>query len=131
MHCKDINAQIRRQLKTDYPNWQRLNRAEPGQCPRLPVCPQYRRIAFDSGYFQPIPHMTAGVSQAIDLRKNGERSFNLIKKREGLESARIRGQHNILVQSIFTTVATLLIELAGKRKSPPPQQHRQSQLLSA
>ena len=75
--------------------------------------------------------MTAGVSQAIDLRKNGERPFNLIKKREGLESARIRGQQNILVQSIFITVATLLIELAGKIKSPPPERHRQSQLLAA
>ena len=105
--------------------------AELGQCPRLPVCPQYRRIAFDSGYFQPIPHMTAGVSKAIDLRKNGERPFNLIKKREGLEYARIRGQHNILVQSIFTTVATLLIELAGTRKSSPPTRQRQLAMLAA
>jgi hypothetical protein len=105
--------------------------AEPGQCSRVSVCPQYRHIAFDSGCFQPVPHATAGVSKAIDLRKNGERPFNLIKKREGLDYARVRGQHNILVQSIFTTVATLLIEMAGTRKSTLSKPQQQLELLAA
>lgn len=105
--------------------------AEAGQCSRTQVCPQYRRIAFDAGYFQPIPHATAGVSKAIDLRKNGERPFNLIKKREGLEYARVRGQHNILVKTVFTTAATLLIEMAGTRKSATPKRQRQLELLTA
>ncbi|MBR9986027.1 MAG: hypothetical protein KFF68_08965 [Desulfosarcina sp.] len=78
-----------------------------------------------------IPHATEGVSKAIDLRKNGERAFNLLKKREGLEYARVRGQHNILAQSIFTTVATLLIEMAGTRKSTQPKPQQQLELLSA
>jgi hypothetical protein len=30
------------------------------------------------------------VSKAIDIRKNGERPFNLLKKREGLEQVRVR-----------------------------------------
>ena len=105
--------------------------AEPGQCSRALVCPQYRRIDFDGGCFQPIPHATAGVSKAIELRKNGERPFNLIKKREGLEYSRVRGQHNILVKSVFTTVATLLIEMAGTRKSPKPKRQRQLEFLEA
>lgn len=105
--------------------------AQPGQCPRMPVCPQYRRINFDSGCFQSIPYATEGVSEAIELRKNGERAFNLLKKREGLEYARVRGQHNILAQSIFTTVATLLIEMAGTRKSARSKPRQQLELLSA
>jgi hypothetical protein len=105
--------------------------AEPGQCSRAPICPQYRRIDFDSGCFQPFPHATTGVAKAIDLRKNGERPFNLIKKREGLEYARVRGQHNILAQSVFTTVATLLIEMAGTRKSTEPNRQQQLELLAA
>ena len=28
MHHKDIKAQIRKQLKTNYPNWKRLSRKE-------------------------------------------------------------------------------------------------------
>ena len=28
MHYKDIKAQIRKQLKTNYPNWKRLNQKE-------------------------------------------------------------------------------------------------------
>ena len=104
--------------------------AEPGQCPRAAVCPQYRYIFIDSGYFQPIPHATDGVSKAIDLRKNGERPFNLLKKREGLEYTRVRGQHNILAQSIFATAATLLIEMAGTRKSIKPNM-QQMELFAA
>jgi len=105
--------------------------AEPGQCPRMPVCPQYRRIDFDSGCFQPVPHATEGVLKVIDLRKNGERPFNLLKKREGLDYARVRGQHNILVQTIFTTVATLLIEMAGTRKKPKLNRQLQLKMLTA
>jgi hypothetical protein len=105
--------------------------AQSGQCPRMPVCSQYRHIEIDSGYFQPIPYVTEGISKAIDLRKNGERPFNLIKKREGLDYARVRGQHNILAQSIFTTVATLLIEMAGTRKSKQPNRQQQLELLAA
>jgi hypothetical protein len=105
--------------------------AQPGQCPRMPVCPQYRRIDLDSGCFQSIPHATEGISKAIDLRKNGERSFNLLKNREGLEYVRVRGQHNILAQSIFTTVATLLIEMAGTRKGAQSKQQQQLELSSA
>jgi len=105
--------------------------AEPGQCSRAVVCSQYRCIAFDSGYFQPIPHATAGVSKAIELRKNGERSFNLIKHREGLEYARVRGQHNVLVKSVFTTVATLLLEMAGTRRSPKPKCQHQLEFSEA
>jgi len=30
------------------------------------------------------------VSKALDIRKNGERPFNLLKKREGLEQVRVR-----------------------------------------
>jgi hypothetical protein len=105
--------------------------ALPGQCPRMPVCAQYRHIEIDSGYFQPIPHATEGVSKAIDLRKNGERPFNLLKKREGLDYSRVRGQHNILAQSIFTTVATLLIEMAGTRKSKHSNRQEQLELFAA
>lgn len=105
--------------------------AEPGQYSRALVCPQYRRIAFDGGCFQPIPQGTAGVSKAIELRKNGERPFNLLKKREGLEYSRVRGQHNILAQSVFTTIATLLIEMAGTRKNPKPKRKRQLPLPAA
>lgn len=105
--------------------------AEPGQCPRALICPQYRRIGFDSGCFQPLPHATAGVEKAIELRKNGERPFNLLKKREGLEYSRVRGQHNILAQSVFVTAATLLVEMAGTRKSIKPKQRQQLELLAA
>jgi len=105
--------------------------AKPGQCPSEMTCLRYRCIPFDAGCFQPVPHVVTGVAKAIEIRKNGERPFNLIKKREGLEYSRVRGQHNILVLSIFTTAATLLIEMAGTRKSPRPKRQKQLELLAA
>ena len=56
------------------------------------------------------------VQDALDIRKNGERPFNLLKKREGLEGFRARSQHGLLARCTFTTMATLLLEIVGTRK---------------
>lgn len=100
--------------------------AEPHECSRACLCPQYRHIGFDSGYFQRLLHNNEQVDKALELRKNCERPFNLLKKREGLEQVRVRGQHNILTRLTVTTIATLLIELVQTRKTDDNrnQQHR-------
>jgi hypothetical protein len=90
--------------------------AASGQCPRAEKCPQCRYIPIDKGYFQSILYDTAHVPEAIEIRKHAERPFNLLKKREGLEQARVRSQHGLLTRCAFTTIATLLLEIVGKRK---------------
>jgi len=90
--------------------------AQPGECFRSPICPQYRHIPLDSGHFQRIPYDTGHVLDAIEIRKNGERPFNLMKKREGLETVRVRSQHGLLTRSVFTNMVTLMLEMAGTRK---------------
>jgi hypothetical protein len=62
------------------------------------------------------------VSKALDIRKNGERPFNLLKKREGLEQVRVRSHHGVVVRTTFTTLATLLLELAGTRRTKKVKQ---------
>ena len=96
--------------------------AQHGQCHRSELCPQFRHIDFDNGYFQRILYGSDAVSKALDIRKNGERPFNLLKKREGLEQIRVRSQHGVVVRSTFTTMATLLLELAGTRKTKKTNQ---------
>ena len=96
--------------------------AQHGQCLRSELCPQFRHIDFDNGYFQRILYGSDAVSKALDIRKNGERPFNLLKKREGLEQVRVRSQHGVVVRSTFTTMATLLLELAGTRKTKEANQ---------
>jgi hypothetical protein len=81
-----------------------------GQCPHAAMCPGYRSIPIDNGYFQRILYGDEQVIKALEIRKNGERPFNLIKKREGLEAVRVRSQHGLIVQSAFTMIATLLKE---------------------
>ena len=96
--------------------------AKSGQCPRCELCPKFRHIPFDNGYFQRIVYGSDAVSKALDLRKNGERPFNLLKKREGLEQVRVRSQHGVVARTTFTTMATLLLELAGTRRTKKVKQ---------
>jgi len=102
--------------------------AEPGECPRACICPQYRQIPFDTGHFQSVINNDPRVAKALELRKHCERPFNLLKKREGLEIPRVRSQHGVIARATFATIATLLIEMAGTRKSPAsPKQGRYKQ----
>jgi hypothetical protein len=94
--------------------------AEVGQCPHAATCPQGRLIPYDTGLFQSIPVGCAHHQQALDIRHNAERPFNLLKRREGLEQARVRSQHSLLARCTITSIATLLIELAGTRRKTRP-----------
>jgi len=105
--------------------------AQPGQCPRSEFCAKYRHIDFDNGRFQRILYGSDAVSKALDIRKNGERPFNLLKKREGLEQVRVRSHHGVVVRTTFTTLATLLLELAGTRRSKKSKQEQISLPLVA
>ncbi len=87
-----------------------------GECPNAAICPKFRNIPFDNGFFQRILYGSASVSKALDIRKNGERPFNLIKKRAGLDQVRVRSQHGLVARVTFTTMATLLLERAGTRR---------------
>lgn len=104
--------------------------AEPGQCPCAGICPQFRHIPFDNGFFQRLLYGSEAVLKALDIRKNGERPFNLLKKREGLEQVRVRSQQGLVAKSTFTTMATLLLEIAGTRRKKKAMQI-QMKLLDA
>jgi len=96
--------------------------AEFGECHRDAICPKFRHIPLDNGCFQRILYGSESVSKALDIRKNGERPFNLIKKREGLEQVRVRSQHGLVARAAFTTIATLLLEMAGTRRKKKENQ---------
>lgn len=105
--------------------------ANPGECILEPTCSKSRIIAFDNGHFQPMPSFYNASQQAMDIRKNCERPFNLMKKREGLGTTRVRSRHGVVVRSTFTTIVTLLIEMAGTRHKPKKQKDGQKELFSA
>ena len=70
----------------------------------------------DNGHFQRILGSSDQTDQALNIRKNLERPLNLLKHREGLEQVRVRSQHALLAKSTFSTIATLLLEMAVTRK---------------
>ncbi len=82
----------------------------------------------DNGHFQRILNGSDQADEALDIRKNSERPFNLLKNREGLEQVRVRSQHGLLARSVFSTIATLLLEMAGTRKKKKTEK-RQMELF--
>jgi hypothetical protein len=93
--------------------------AAAGECPRSCNCPQYRIVPFDNGVFQRI--VVDGderANQAIDIRKNVERPFNLLKHREGLEQIRVRSQQALISKCTIATMANLLIEIKTRCYDP-------------
>jgi hypothetical protein len=105
--------------------------ALPGECSFASQCQQYRQIPLDGGHFQQIPFDTEHVAKVIEIRKNAERPFNLLKKREGLDTTRVRNQHNLLARCTFTSIVTLLLEMAGTRKKKKVKKNRQLELFAA
>ncbi len=103
--------------------------ASNGECSRSCSCPQFRIIPFDSGHFQRMPVDSDVAEQAVGIRKNIERTFNLLKNREGLKEARVRSQRALVARSTFAIIATLLIEMAGTRKKIKKDHNKQLNLF--
>lgn len=99
-----------------------------GECAYESCCPKSRIVPFDSGFFQPIVASSPMAEKAIKIRKNCERPFNLMKKREGLEQTRVRSQQGVVVRSTITTIATLLIEMMGTRKKQKKKDKKDNQM---
>jgi hypothetical protein len=105
--------------------------ASPGECSQSQDCPQYRFILMDRGHFQRIPFFTEKIQQAHEIRKNCERPFNLLKNQAGLETIRVRSQQATMARCTISSIAVLLIEMAGLRKKKPINVPQQQSLLDA
>jgi hypothetical protein len=88
--------------------------AEPGQCEHVASCSKARFIPIDNGVFQSIPTNSEHAEAALDIRKNCERPFNLLKHREGLEQIRVRSQDALITRTTISTIATLFIEMENR-----------------
>ena len=104
--------------------------ASPGECPHSGSCPQYRHIPFDSGLFQQIPYEIEQIKLAHDIRKNCERPFNLLKNQTGLENIRVRSQFATMARCTLSSIAVLLIKMAGTRKKKRRTRPQQLSVLN-
>lgn len=103
-----------------------------GTCPFSNTCAKYRHIPIDSGQFQRIiPFLNEDFFKAIDIRKNAERPFNLIKNREGLKETRTRNKRSILTRCIFTQISTLIITMAETRKKSRTKSNKHKECQGA
>jgi len=99
--------------------------ADQGECHCWHGCPQSRFIPVDGGLFQQLPYEIGQLEEAHDIRKNCERPFNLLKNQTGLEKLRVRSQRAAIARCTLSSIAVLLIKMAGlrvKNKTEKPQQ---------
>ena len=99
--------------------------ATTGECNYASPCPKYRFIPLDSGWFQRVPGSAEHVQKVQGLRKHCERPFNLLKHQTGMETVRVRSQQATLARCTISSLAVLLIKMAGVRRkstASTPQQ---------
>ena len=96
-----------------------------GECQSSATCSQCRFIPVDRGLFQRIPRHVKLTRQAHGIRKNSERPFNLLKNQAGLETIRVRSQHATMARCTLSSIAVLLIKMAGMRRKQPADRPQQ------
>ena len=101
-----------------------------GECTCSPTCQQYRFVPMDRGLFQRIPFSSKIIQQAHDIRKNCERPFNLLKNQTGLEKTRVRSQRATMARCTLSSIAVMLIKMAGKRTKKPANTLQQQKLFA-
>jgi hypothetical protein len=100
-------------------------------CPLRTICPQSRIIALDNGQFGAIPKVLCDVTKLESTRKVIERAFNLIKHRNGCDRISVKSQHSAQTVVMLSTIAVLLIEIAGSRKDKKSELHQVELPLAA
>ena len=103
--------------------------ASANECPLAGHCDKVRYIPVDSGAFGQIPYHIKQVQELCSMRKVAERPFNLLKHREGLEPLRTVSRETTRTVTIIANIATLLIEIAGFRRTKKVSKNEQLQLF--
>lgn len=98
-------------------------------CLHAPLCDKYREVPLDAGHFGQIPDIIPEVTQARNMRKHMERTYNLLKHREGIEHIRITSQQGVTAAVTIAQVAELLLEIAGTRKTEKKEEMQQKLAL--
>ena len=98
-------------------------------CPLAGNCDKTRHIPVDSGAFGQIPYHLKQVQEICNMRKVAERPFNLLKHREGLEPLRTVSRETTRTATIMANIATLLIEIAGFRRTTTVSKNEQLKLF--
>ncbi|MCD4652595.1 transposase [bacterium] len=105
--------------------------ASTNSCPFITNCPLSRIIPVDNGLFGAIPKVVEDVSKLENMRKVIERPFNLLKNRNGVDRITVKSQKSVQTVITISTIAILLIEIAGYRKEKKSDSHQVELPLAA
>jgi len=99
------------------------------ECPLAGSCNKIRHIPVDSGAFGRVPYHIKQMQEICDIRKVAERPFNLLKHRDGLEPLRTVSRETTRTVTVISNIATLLIEIAGFRRTKNISKNNQLELF--
>jgi Transposase DDE domain len=100
-------------------------------CPFSTSCPRSRIIPVDNGLFGVIPKVIGEVSKLENMRKVIERPFNLLKHRNGVDRITVKSRQSAQTVLTISTIAVLLIEIAGYRKEKKTESNQVELPLAA
>jgi hypothetical protein len=86
-----------------------------GGCAIAGMCSKRRRVPIDAGLMGPVPSLLPVRQRLVDLRKVGERPFNLLKHMDGVEPMRPRRMAGVQTQVVVSHIIGLLKVMAGMR----------------
>jgi hypothetical protein len=98
-------------------------------CLHASLCDKYREVSLDAGHFGQIPDIIPGVTQVRNMRKHMEKTYNLLKHREGIEHIRITSQQGVMAVVTIAQIAELLLEITGTRKTEKKEEIQQKLAL--
>lgn len=98
-------------------------------CLHAPLCDRYREVPLDAGHFGQIPDTVPDVEKVRNMRKHMERTYNLLKHREGIERIRITSQQGVMAVVTIAQIAELLLEITGTRKTVKKEEMQQKLAL--
>jgi hypothetical protein len=100
-------------------------------CLHTSLCDKCREVPLDAGHFGQIPDTVPNVEKVRNMRKHMERSYNLLKHREGIEHIRITSQQGVTAAVTIAQIAELLLEITGTRKTKKKEEIQQKLALGA
>jgi hypothetical protein len=83
----------------------------------------------DAGHFGQIPDTVPDVEKVRNMRKHMERTYNLLKHREGIEHIRMTSQQGVMAAITIARIAELLLESTGTRKTEKKEEMQQKLAL--
>ena len=98
-------------------------------CPHFYFCDKERLLKVDTGLFGMVPACSSYQREPLFYRKIGERPFNVMKHKDGLEPCRMKTFRTVSAQVVLSQIVGLVHVITGRRSSKRVEQTPKQEVL--